>query len=65
MTDHDGDDTYVATFLFGGDPYLYSHGLGLDDVNLVPVSAPHLFMDHHHAANRVVGPAQIQQVVVG
>lgn len=39
--------------------YLYPHGLGLDDVDLVPVATPHLVMHHCHTADRVVRPAQV------
>lgn len=45
--------------------YLYPHGLGLDDVDLVPVAAPHLVVHHTHTADGVVRPTQVQQVVVG
>lgn len=45
--------------------YLYPHGFGLDDIDLISVATPHLVMDYRHAADGVVGPPQIQQVVVG
>lgn len=45
--------------------YLDFHGLGLDDVDLVAVAAPHLVVHHSHAADGVVGAAQVQQVVIG
>lgn len=45
--------------------YLYRHGFGLDNVNLISVATPHLVMDYSHAADGVVWPPQIQQVVVG
>ena len=45
--------------------YLYPHGLGLYNVDFVPVATPHLVVDHCHAADGVVRPAQVQQVVVG
>lgn len=45
--------------------YLYPHGFGLDDVDLISVATPHLVMDYRHAADRVMRPPQIQQVVVG
>lgn len=45
--------------------YLYPHGFGLDDIDLVSVAAPHLVVDYSHAADGVVGAAQIQEVVVG
>lgn len=55
----------LKTCLKGVVLHLYSHGLGLDDVNLVPVSTPHLVVHHRHAADWVVGSTQVQQVVVG
>lgn len=45
--------------------YLYPHGLWLDDVDLISVATPNLIVDYGHTADRMVGPAQIQQMVVG
>lgn len=44
---------------------LYFHSFGLDDVDLVPVAAPHFIMHHRHAADGVMRTTQVQQVVVG
>lgn len=41
----------LKTCLKGVVLHLYSHGLGLDDVNLVPVSTPHLVVHHRHTAD--------------
>ena len=40
------------------------HELGVHNVYPVPVSEPDLGVDLDHAADGVVGPAQVQQVVV-
>jgi len=49
----------------GCEAHLNLHALGLDDVDLVLVAAPHLVVDHGHATDGVVGAAQVHQVVVG
>lgn len=45
--------------------HLDLHALGLDDVDLVLVAAPNLVVDHSHAADGVMRPAEVHQVVVG
>lgn len=40
------------------------HELGVHDVYPVPVAEPDLGVDLDHAPDAVVGPAQVQQVVV-
>ena len=40
------------------------HELGVHDVYPVPVSEPDLGVDLDHAPDAVVGPAQVQQVIV-
>lgn len=41
------------------------HNPGIDDVDFVPVATPNLVVHNMHAADWVVGFAQVQQVVVG
>lgn len=45
--------------------HLNLHALGLNDMNLVFVAAPHLIVDDRHAADGVMRPAKIHEVVVG
>lgn len=44
--------------------HLDLHALGLDDVDFVLVATPHLIVDHGHAADRMMRPTQIHEVVV-
>lgn len=46
-------------------PYLDLHVLGLDDVDLVLVAAPDFVVHHGHAADGVMRPAEVHEVVVG
>lgn len=39
--------------------HLYLHALGLDDVDLVLVAAPHFIVDDGHAANGVMRPTKV------
>lgn len=44
---------------------LYFHRFGLNHVDLVSVAAPHFIMHDSHAADWVMGPAEVKEVVVG
>lgn len=46
-------------------PHLDLHALGLDDVDLVLVAAPDFVVHHGHAADGVMRPAEVHEVVVG
>lgn len=45
--------------------HLDLHALGLDDMDLVLVAAPNLVVDHSHAADGMMRPAEVHQMVVG
>lgn len=45
--------------------HLDLHVFGLNDVNLVLVAAPHLIVDDSHAADGVMRPTEVHEVVVG
>lgn len=45
--------------------YLDLHGFGLHHIDLVPVAAPYLVVHYRHAADGMMRPPQVQQVVVG
>lgn len=55
----------LSRLTLGQVTHLYLHTLWLDDVDFVLVAAPHLVVHHGHAADGVVGPPQVHQVVVG
>lgn len=44
--------------------HLNLHALGLNDVDLVLVAAPHFIVDHSHAADGVMRAAEVHEVVV-
>lgn len=46
-------------------PHLDLHVLGLDDVDLVLVAAPDFVVHHGHAADGVMRPAEVHEMVVG
>ncbi len=43
---------------------LYFHCFGMDHIDLVSVAAPHFIMHDGHAADWVMRPAEVQEVVV-
>lgn len=45
--------------------HLNLHALGLNDVDFVLVAAPNLIVDHSHAADGVMRPTEVHEVVVG
>lgn len=45
--------------------HLDLHALGLDDVDLVLVAAPHLVVDHGHTADGVMRSTEVHEVIVG
>ena len=62
---HLDPDRQTELYMDPDQSHLNLHALGLDDMDLVLVAAPHLVVDHGHAADGVVGAAQVHEVVVG
>jgi hypothetical protein len=58
------DQNWMTTASFSIS-YLYGHALWLNNMDFVPVSAPHMFIGYHsHTADRMVRFSQIQKVII-